>query len=365
MGPPLVKWIDKVLGRREGAVTVPVLDGPFLSNQKLEAAPVLCQVDQVDNLVALGANLFASSGSGLLRLRPTSSSGPETVARFDAPISAMAGLGDALAIGLDRKGLVVRGGRFDGKVVQHSGDVLHCPTAIAWLDESTLAVCNGSKHVGALDWRRALMTKDLSGSVVVVDLVKDRVTIAATGLGWPSGLAASDGQVFVSECLRHRVLALALPAGKPVELVTGLPGYPARLTRAAAGGIWLSFYSVRNQLVEFILREDEYRTRMVNELPEEHWVAPSLYSGRSFKEPMQGSQLKQMGILKPYSVTRSYGLIAYCDANMTPIGSFHSRADGTRHGVVAAAECEGALYLASRGSNAVLEIRDPATVLSE
>jgi hypothetical protein len=50
---------------------------------------------------------------------------------------------------------------------------------------------------------------------------------------------------------------------------------------------------------------------------------------------------------------------------MTPIGSFHSRADGTRHGVVAAAECAGALYLASRGSNAVLEIRDPATVLSE
>jgi hypothetical protein len=158
---------------------------------------------------------------------------------------------------------------------------------------------------------------------------------------------------------------VTLAGGKGIEVLSGLPGYPARLTRASAGGVWLCFYSIRNQLVEFILREDEYRTRMVNELPEEYWMAPSLYSGRSFKEPMQGSQLKQMGILKPYSVTRSYGLVAYCDAHMTPIGSFHSRADGTRHGAVAAAEHAGALYVASRGSNAVLEIRDPAAVLSE
>lgn len=359
-----MKWIDKLLGRREGAVTVPVLDGPFLPNQKLELAPVLCEVDEVDNLVALGADLFASRGSELLRLRPASS-GPERVTGFDAPISAMAGLGEALAIGLDREGIVVRNGRFDGKVVKPRGDVLQCPTAIAWLDESTLAVCNGSKRLGAFDWRRALMTHDNSGSIVLVDLAKDKVSILTTGLGWPAGVVATAGRVIVSECLRHRILAVTFPDGKSLELIAGLPGYPARLTRSAAGGVWLCFYSVRNQLVEFILREDEYRTRMVNELPEEHWMAPSLRSGHSFKEPMQGSQLKQMGILKPYSVTRSYGLVACCDANMTPIGSFHSRADGTRHGVVAAVECGGALYVASRGSNAVLEIRDPMAVLSE
>ncbi|MGY4161206.1 hypothetical protein ACVINW_007048 [Bradyrhizobium sp. USDA 4461] len=103
-----MKWIDKLLGRREGAVTVPVLDGPFLPNQKLELAPVLCEVDEVDNLVAIDAGLFASKGSELLRLQPASS-GPERLAGFDAPISAMAGLGEALAIGLDGKGIVVRG----------------------------------------------------------------------------------------------------------------------------------------------------------------------------------------------------------------------------------------------------------------
>ncbi|MBR0858106.1 hypothetical protein [Bradyrhizobium liaoningense] len=107
-----------MLGRREGAVTVPVLDGPFLPNQKLEIAPVLCEIDQVDNLVALGAKLFASSGSALFRLEPAFSSGPETVASFETPITAMAGMGEALAVGLDRKGIIVRGGRFDGMVVQ-------------------------------------------------------------------------------------------------------------------------------------------------------------------------------------------------------------------------------------------------------
>ena len=48
-------------------------------------------------------------------------------------------------------------------------------------------------------------------------------------------------------------------------------------------------------------------------------LAPALASGLSFKEPMQGSQLKQMGILKPWSATRSYGLVLRCDERMQPV----------------------------------------------
>lgn len=143
-----MKWIDKVLGRREGAVTVPVLDGPFLPNQKLEIAPVLCEIDQVDNLVALGAKLLASSGSALLRLEPTSSLSPETVARFDTPITAMAGLGEALAIGLDRNGVVVRGGRFDGMVVQPQA--MSCsvqPRSRGWMSRRLL--CATGRNMSA------------------------------------------------------------------------------------------------------------------------------------------------------------------------------------------------------------------------
>jgi hypothetical protein len=134
---------------------------------------------------------------------------------------------------------------------------------------------------------------------------------------------------------------------------------------AKSGGYWLSFYSVRNQLVEFILREPTYRKRMIAEIPEAFWMAPSLSSGHNFREPMQGSQLKQMGILKPYSASRSYGLIAYCDAQMTPVGSFHSRADGRRHGTVSCCEFGDNLFVASKGSHAVVRIASPMSALTE
>ena len=62
------------------------------------------------------------------------------------------------------------------------------------------------------------------------------------------------------------------------------------------------------------------------------WMAPALASLGKFEEPLQGSGLKQMGILKPWAATRSYGLVVRCDDDMQPMFSYHSRADGTIHG---------------------------------
>ncbi len=83
---------------------------------------------------------------------------------------------------------------------------------------------------------------------------------------------------------------------------------------------------------------------------------PALASGLSFREPMQGSQLKQMGVLKPYAVTRSYGLMVQCDQQMRPLRSFHSRADGAMHGCVAACERGDDLFVASKGNGRVLRL---------
>jgi hypothetical protein len=50
---------------------------------------------------------------------------------------------------------------------------------------------------------------------------------------------------------------------------------------------------------------------------------------------------------------------------MNPVASFHSRADGRRHGAVACCDSDDRLFVASRGSNAILSIADPMTALSE
>jgi hypothetical protein len=63
-----------------------------------------------------------------------------------------------------------------------------------------------------------------------------------------------------------------------------------------------------------------------------------------------------MGIHKPWSPSRSYGLIARLDRAMQPVASFHSRANGRRHGVTSVLERNGRLIATAKGGNAVLGI---------
>jgi len=355
-----VSLFDRLLGRGRASVTVPVMDGPFLPNQKLESAEALASLAEADNLCAHQGALHASSGAHLVRLTDE-----DRVETFAAPISALANRGEALAIAVDGHGVEIRGGAFDGRLITGQNEGLGSVTAAAWLSDSELVVCYGSQRLRAQEWRRSLMQHDASGSVLRIDLRTGTLTRVLGDLAWPAGLAIAGDRLFVTESWRHRVLSVPLSGGAGQPILSGLPAYPARLARSAHGGFWLAFYSTRNQLVEFILQEPGYRRRMITEIPEPFWMAPSLSSGRSFREPMQGSQLKQMGILKPYAVSQSYGLVAYCDANMTPVGSFHSRADGRRHGTVDACEMGGALCVASKGSDTILRIADPMDALLE
>jgi hypothetical protein len=357
-----VSLFDRWLGRGGASVTVPVMDGPFLPNRKLETAEVAAELAEADSLIAHRGALYVSSGAELVKF---GASGFERVETFKAPISALASRGEALAVALEGEGVEIRGGAFDRAAISPQGDALRCVTALAWLDDRELVVCNGSSAARPHEWRRSLMQLDASGSVLKLDVSSRAVSRLQGDLAWPAGIALAGDRLFVAESWRHRIVAMPTTGGAVKAALQGLPAYPARLSAGASGGFWLSFYSVRNQLVEFILQEPNYRRRMISEIPEPFWMAPSLSSGRNFKEPMQGSQLKQMGILKPYSAGRSYGLIAYCDAQMTPLGSFHSRADGRRHGAVSACEFGGNLLVASKGSGAVLRIADPMTALTE
>src|SRR5690606_12986778 len=122
-----------------------------------------------------------------------------------------------------------------------------------------------------------------SGSVWRLDLAHGASTRLASNLAWPAGIArGSDGALVVAESWRHRLLRLS--GQNDAVVLSDLPGYPGRMTPAAGGGHWLALFAPRSQLVEFVLREKQYRLRMITDIDERFWVAPSLESGRDFRE---------------------------------------------------------------------------------
>ncbi len=85
------RYFDKLLGRGGAAVTVPVMDGPFLPNQKLELAELVWRAPDVDNLMAVGGQILATSADRLIRLTGSGSDGNvEVVEKFAQPIASAA-----------------------------------------------------------------------------------------------------------------------------------------------------------------------------------------------------------------------------------------------------------------------------------
>ena len=66
---------------------------------------------------------------------------------------------------------------------------------------------------------------------------------------------------------------------------------------------------MRTHLVEFVLREDDFRQEMMATIPPGLWIAPALATSGHCLEPMQFGWIKALGIEKPWAPPRSYGLL--------------------------------------------------------
>lgn len=350
---------DRWRGSGAHAATVPPMDGVLGPNQAIEEAQLLLEADAPDNLASDGTRMVFSSGRAVLGLRVDGpSAAAEPIAGFDHPVSAVALHADAgMAVGLEGGGVQVRGGRHDGKTMTSVGNrPAVCPAALLFADADTLFVALGSQQNAPSMWRHDLMRKNASGSVWRYNLATGEASCVADRLAWPGGLLAGrDGGLTVSESWRNRLVELRTGT-KPSVVLADIAGYPGRLSPASGGGSWLSVFAPRSQLVEFVLREDDYRTGMLAEIEPEYWVAPSLSAAKTLLEPMQLGGLKQLGVLKPWAPTRSYGLVIGLDGGHEPLTSFHSRADGRRHGITSALEHGGQLILTSKGGNSIVSI---------
>ena len=355
---------NRFAGRGDAAVTVPAMDGALRPNTALEDAELVLSLPAPDSLVAHRGGVLAST-SAELRPLPGQASDGEVIG-FDAEITcAASGPGDALAVGLGDGRIVLLDGVGERRILEvFANEKLACLTALAFAG-GDLLVCQGSARHDTRGWKHDLMERGSSGSVWRLPLAGGPPVCLAKGLAWPFGLLPDAGgeNCVVSESWRHRLLRLDARAPRlPQAVLEDLPGYPARLCAARRGGAWLAVFAPRSQLIEFVLREPGYRARMMREVPPEYWLAPALYSNRSFLEPLQGGGVKQMGILKPWAPCRSYGLVIRLDEDFEPQASLHSRADGRRHGVASVLETgDGSLLIASRGGDAVLSMSAEAT----
>jgi hypothetical protein len=347
-------FTDRLLGRGSAAIAVPVMDGVLKPNRALDNAGIVAELPGIDDLAAADGVLWIAAADGLHRL---DAGGLREARRFDAPITALgAAPGGWLALALDgaRVLLLAPDGAVVHTLAEAGGRSLCGVNALAfdaavgrWL------FSEGSAVHGPERWCHDLMTHGATGRVCAWTPEDGVAREIASGLHHAFGvLPRPNGALLVSESWRHRVLA---QPGAAV-LVTELPGYPSRMAPAAGGGFWLSCFVCRTQLVEFVLREDAYRRRMVEEIDPRYWIAPALSSGQSFLEPLQGAGVKQMGVLKPWAPPRSYGLVVRVDIRGRVVSSLHSQVDGRHHGVTAIAEHDGALFVASKGSGRLLRV---------
>ncbi len=351
----LQDWADRFLGRGAAAVTVPPLDGALKPNTRLDEAPEGIEAHEPDDIVVANGVTHFSAGKQLFR-----------VDEHGAGIAAFEASGVITALAASPKGNIAVASESGGiKLLDASGGAVAvagghdwtCITAIAFVDEGTLLVCVGSTRNPIADWQRDLLSAGKSGEIWTLDITSGAATRIARDLAYPNGIVVdTDGTIVISESWNKHLVRLTL-AGKLIgQVMEDLPGYPARISRNSRGGYWLSLFAPRSQLIEFVLREPAYRKAMMAEVAPEFWIAPALRSGTSFHEPMQGGALKQMGILKPWAPTRSYGLAVELTPDFEPVRSLHSRAGGKRHGITATVENGNRLWLASKGGNEVVAI---------
>ncbi len=346
---------DKLLGRGDAAISIPTLDGACKPNRLLEDAQIVATLDAPEDLATDGKTLYVSDGPRVLRLE--AGQFVEHL-RLEGVITALACTpAGGLVAALDGRRVSIVSGPGKGTTwTGAEGIPFVAVNAIHATQDGRLLVTDGSQNRPYEQWCFDMMELGKTGRVVALDAQSGGDgRVLRSGLRYAFGTCVADDQIWVSETWKNR-LVRAGAAGRDEVVTDWLPGYPGRINRAADGGWWLCAFAGRTHLIEFVLREPEFRKRMIKEVDPRYWIAPALSSGDDFLEPLQGAHVITRGILKPYAPPRSYGLVIKLDASGTPVTSFQSRLDGKNHGAVAAVECDGALYVLAKGPRRVLKL---------
>ncbi|WP_322864954.1 hypothetical protein U5922_001340 [Aquicoccus sp. G2-2] len=359
--------VERVFFPNRDPHAIPVLDGGFSPNTRLDDAEDVAEIDTPDALAVGGDGaVFVSSGCEILRFGNRDFSQPEQFAAFEHPVGALAFGNGRLYVALAGQGVVALddSGQEVKRLEIVGRERLGCVTAIAVGGDGSVFVADGSRGNDAGNWLKDLMEKRPgSGRIIGCSGDLDAANVLCDGLSWPAGIAADGEMLLVTEAWAHRLLSIPRKGGMARVVVKNFAGYPSRIQPASAGGHWVSFFAVRTQLTEFVLREDAFRKLMMERIDRNLWIGPSLGDHFDYREPTQVGRIKKLGIQKPWAPPRSYGLVARVNEAGEAIESLHSRVSGETHGITDLAESAGRLWMISKGHRKLVSVavdRGPA-----
>lgn len=356
--------IDRVLFPNREIHVIPVLDGAFSPNQRLDQARQLGgEIERPDD-IALGPDgaLYVSTGNRILRCTGEDFETREIFATLGGPVGGLACAPDGnLLACVSGKGLVALSpsGQTVGKLESVGGDTITCPLSVTVAPDGAIYLTEGSRNNPSENWLRDLMeNRTPSGRLIVCDASLGGAKVVAEKLAWPLGVVVSgDGkEVWVTESWTHRLTAFARNGGGKRVIVKNFTGYPGRLSRDASGEVWMSFLALRTQLTEFVLRERAFCEEMMRTVPPDLWIGPALDGRLNPREPTQIGRIKKLGIQKPWAPPRSYGLVARLDAKGEAVETLHSRVDGRIHGVTAVRPIGSRVIAVSKGRDCLAEL---------
>jgi sugar lactone lactonase YvrE len=364
--------IRQILFRNSEQNAIPAMDGALSPNDRLDdCLPIGEPIAGADDVVGgRDGEIYVSAGNQVFRLSGAGFVQRDVVTAFD-------GTAGGLAVHPDGRLLVCVAGRglaaLDPKQPQPQwleaveGEALVGLTGVVAAENGAIFMVEGSQGRKPDEWCRDLLEKNHRGRLMRCEARLNGAAALLRNMHYPYGVALSADQQYLwwTESWLHRVSRAAIAGNRiatPEPVRRNLPGYPARLHRDATGGFWLGLFGLRTHLIEFVLKEDDFRQEMLATVPPNHWVAPALSSGDDCLEPMQIGSVKALGIQKPWAPPRSYGLLAHIDEDGEVTGSLHSRVGGRYHGITAACETAQGIVVVSKGSGRVLLVAREARV---
>jgi len=356
--------IDRVLFPNREVHPIPVLDGAFSPNNRLDQARVLGEpIDRPDDLV-IGPDqaLYVSSACQVLRCTGADFAQREVFVTTDDLAGPLAFSNDGkLLVGVAGQGLLAfdAAGVRIGTLNDVAGVPLACPTALTVASDGAVFVTDGSRAHRADDWLPDLLQRlPPTGRLVACDASLGSARVLADGLDWPSGITFDkrSGELWLTEAWKHRLTARTTDGALHRVIVRNFAGYPSRVTSDPQGGGWMAFFGMRTQLIEFVLRERAFCEAMMATVPRELWIGPSLENRFDYREPTQIGHIKKLGIQKPWAPPRSYGLVARLDDQGEPVSSLHSRVQGRVHGVTAVRRVGTRVLALAKARNLLVEL---------
>lgn len=346
---------------------ITVLDGRLMPNDELEEAPLFSEhrVSEPDDVImGSSGQVYVSTGNEVIRFTADGERNPDPFVKLSGKAGALAwGPDGRLYICVDGYGLVcvTPDGESHDVLRTSNGGPLECLTSVAVSSKGVAYVTDGSRSHTAEDWVWDLFEQNRSGRLIAIDLRSGENNVLARDLAFPAGICLSaDGRnLIMSEAWSHSLWGLPLGAngdlGGRKHLVRGnMPGYPSRVSMANRTSYWLAVFALRTHLVEFVLSQPAYKKRMMESIPSEYWIRPTLRTLNSGLEPLQGGSMKKLGRTKPWAPPRAYGLAVLIDDAGAVLDSRHSRADGTRHGVTSARQYGDTVLIAVKGGDVVV-----------